>query len=208
MKTINLRVVSGISAMVLLVGINSCKEASSTENTADASLTVVEDIIEPTSEEDLAARGEYLVNIMGCADCHTPKKMSERGPVLDMDKYMMGYDGTQSLPPVPENVPIGPWVLFSGDLMAAVGPWGTSYAGNLTPDATGIGTWDLNQFTKAIREGKFKGIDESRPIMPPMPVEAYRFLNDDDVEAIFTYLKSLKPIENVVPGYQPPTASR
>ena len=62
----------------------------------------------------------------------------------------------------------------------------------------------MNQFTKAIREGKFKGIDESRPIMPPMPVEAYRFLNDADVEAIFTYLKSLKPIENVVPGYQPP----
>lgn len=208
MKNINVSILRAFLALGLLVGIYSCKEASSTDNTSDESMTVVEDIADPTSEEDLASRGEYLVNIMGCADCHTPKKMSERGPVLDMDKYMMGFDGTQSLPPVPDNVPIGPWVLFSGDLMAAVGPWGTSYAGNLTPDATGIGTWDLNQFSKAIREGKFKGIDESRPIMPPMPVEAYRFLNDDDVEAIFTYLKSLKPIENVVPGYQPPAASR
>lgn len=204
MKIFNVKVFFGVLALGLLMGLYSCKDAGSQENTSDESMIALEEITEPTTMENMEARGEYLVNIMGCADCHTPKKMTERGPVLDMDKYMMGYVGDQPLPPVPDNVPIGPWVLFTGDLMAAVGPWGTSYAGNLTPDATGIGTWDLNQFTKAIREGKFKGIDESRPIMPPMPVEAYRFLNDEDVEAIFTYLKSLKPIENVVPGYQPP----
>lgn len=155
---------------------------------------------------NLEERGEYLVSIIGCADCHTPKKMTEMGPVPDMDRYMMGFDSSGALPPIPENVPLGPWALFAGDLTAAVGPWGTSYAGNLTPHETGIGSWTLDQFKKAIKEGKYKGLDGSRPIMPPMPVEAYRSMNDEDVEAIFAYLKSLKPIENVVPVYIPPTS--
>ncbi|UWX55497.1 cytochrome c [Maribacter litopenaei] len=155
---------------------------------------------------NLAERGEYLVNIIGCADCHTPKKMSEMGPVPDMDRYMMGFDSSGALPPIPENVPLGPWALFAGDLTAAVGSWGTTYAGNLTPHETGIGSWTLKQFKKAIKGGKYKGLDDSRPIMPPMPVEAYRSMKDEDVEAIFAYLKSLKPIENVVPAYTPPTS--
>ncbi|MDC6404730.1 MULTISPECIES: c-type cytochrome [Maribacter] len=155
---------------------------------------------------NLEERGEYLVSIIGCADCHTPKKMTAMGPVPDMDRYMMGFDSSGALPPIPENVPLGPWALFAGDLTAAVGPWGTSYAGNLTPHETGIGSWTLDQFKKAIKEGKYKGLDGSRPIMPPMPVEAYRSMNDEDVEAIFAYLKSLKPIENVVPVYIPPTS--
>lgn len=172
------------------------KNASKTEAVAE----VVE------TEPSLEQRGEYLVNIIGCADCHTPKKMTEMGPVPDMDRYMMGFDSSGALPPIPENVPLGPWALFAGDLTAAVGPWGTSYAGNLTPHETGIGSWTLDQFKKAIKGGKYKGLDDSRPIMPPMPVEAYRSMEDEDVEAIFAYLKSLKPIENVVPAYTPPTS--
>jgi hypothetical protein len=54
-------------------------------------------------------------------------------------------------------------------LTSWVGPWGTSYAANLTPDKTGIGNWSEEQFMKAIREGKYKGMDGTRPIMPPMP---------------------------------------
>jgi mono/diheme cytochrome c family protein len=154
---------------------------------------------------DLVEHGKYMVDVLGCADCHTPKKMTDKGPVFDMEKYLMGYDASQDMPPVPENVPIGPWVLFKGDLTAAVGPWGTSYAGNLTPHGTGIGNWTLEQFTKVLREAKFKGMDNTRPIMPPMPTN-YANLKDEDIEAIFVYLKSIKPIENVVPGYQPPTS--
>lgn len=153
---------------------------------------------------DLMQRGEYMVNVLGCTDCHTPKKMSEAGPVPDMDKYLMGFDSSGGLPPVPESVPIGPWVLFKGDLTAAVGPWGTSFSGNLTPHETGIGTWSLEQFTKAIREAKYKGLDNSRPMMPPMP-RHYAYLTDADIEAIFVYLQSIEPIENVVPGYRPPS---
>ena len=115
----------------------------------------------------------------------------------------MGYDSSQELPPVPENVPLGPWVLFKGDLTAAVGPWGTSFAANLTPHETGIGNWSLDQFKRAIREAKFKGLENSRPIMPPMP-RHYAYLTDQDIEAVYSYLQSLEPIDNVVPPYRPP----
>lgn len=153
--------------------------------------------------QELTEHGQYMVNVLGCADCHTPKKMTENGPQIDMEKYMMGFNVSEGLPPIPENVPIGPWVLFKGDLTAAIGPWGTSYAGNLTPHETGIGTWTLEQFSKALKEAKFKGLENTRPIMPPMP-RHYAYLTDTDIAAIFTYLKSIQPIENVVPGYRPP----
>lgn len=155
------------------------------------------------SEMEMIQRGEYMVDVLGCADCHTPKKMGPNGPELDRSNYLMGYDSSQELPPVPENVPLGPWVLFKGDLTAAVGPWGTSFAANLTPHETGIGNWSLDQFKRAIREAKFKGLENSRPIMPPMP-RHYAYLTDQDIEAVYNYLQSLEPIDNVVPPYRPP----
>lgn len=167
----------------------------------------VDEVVDETVvEENLQERGEYLVSIMDCIICHTPKKMTEQGPVPDMERYMMGFDSSLQLPPIPNNVPIGPWLLFSGDLTTFIGPWGKSYSANITPHATGIGAWTLEQFSKAIREGKYKGLDNSRPIMPPMPIEAFKNLSDKDVKAIFTYLKTIKPIENVVPAYQPPSS--
>ena len=108
------------------------------------------------------------------------------------------------MPEIPEGVPLGPWALFNGELTAAIGPWGVSFAGNLTPHETGIGNWTLEQFSKAVREGKYKGLDNSRPLMPPMPVEGFKHMTDADLEAIFAFLKTVKPIDNVVPAYRPP----
>ena len=159
---------------------------------------------ESMAEVDMTAQGEYLVKAMGCVHCHTPKKMSDQGPVPDMDRYMMGHPANSNLAPM-DSTMVGPWVLFHPDLTAAVGPWGTSFSGNLTPDDTGIGNWTLEQFKKAMTEGKFKGMDTGRPMMPPMPV--FTDLKDDDVEAIFTYLKSIAPVENTPPSYRPPTAA-
>lgn len=156
------------------------------------------------SQEELVTRGEYLVLSVGCADCHSPKVMTEHGPEPDMDRYMMGYDSSQPLMEIPENVPLGPWILFNGELTAAVGPWGTSFAGNLTPHETGIGNWSVEQFKRALREGKYKGLENSRPLMPPMPWPALRNFTDEDLEAMFAYLQTLKPIDNVVPAYRPP----
>jgi len=187
--------------LILVLACNEKKERN--EKTGKEITKLVNDT---STEGNLVARGEYLVSIMDCIICHTPKKMSENGPVPDMDRYMMGFDSSQPLPPIPDNVPLGPWVLFSGDLTTFIGPWGTSYSGNITPHETGIGNWTLDQFSKAVRDGKYKGLDNSRPIMPPMPVEAFKNLTDKDCEAIFTYLKTIKPIDNVVPAYQPPSS--
>lgn len=182
-------------AIILSLGIIACQQGPKTE--------VVPQEAEPTAQDPIQ-RGKYLVEAIGCADCHSPKKMTEQGPVLDMDRYMMGYDASMPLPPVPQEVPLGPWILMTGDLTAAVGPWGVSYAANLTPHASGLGNWSVEQFKKALREGKYKGLDNSRPLMPPMPVQAFRNLTDQDLEAMFAYLQSLRPIDNVVPAYQPP----
>ena len=188
--------------IAIALACTSCKDADQTKD--QAQYRIQENT--PTPKVSLKERGKYLVNVLDCAACHTPKLMTAQGPVPDMTRYMMGYDAAEALPPLPENVPIGPWALFKGDLTAAVGPWGTSYAGNITPDDTGIGTWTLEQFSNAIRKGMYKGMENSRPLMPPMPTQAYQHLTDEDVQAIFTYLKSLKPIENVVPAYTPPAA--
>jgi hypothetical protein len=91
-------------------------------------------------------------------------------------------------------------VLFNHNITAFVGPWGVSFAANLTSDETGIGNWTEAQFFKAIREGKYKGMDNTRPLLPPMPWNMYRNATDDDLRAIFTYLKSTAPVENRVPA--------
>ncbi|UKN02264.1 c-type cytochrome [Paracrocinitomix mangrovi] len=164
-----------------------------------------EEAFEDESKENVSKeRGEYLVNIIGCADCHTPKKMTEKGPVPDMDRWLMGYPEDAELPQLDKsNVLPGGWTLFNGDLTAAVGPWGISFSANLTPDGTGLGNWTFEQFKKAMTKGKFKGIDGSRPLLPPMPWQNYRQLSDSDLQAIFNYLMSIKPIQNIVPQYIP-----
>jgi hypothetical protein len=73
-----------------------------------------------------------------------------------------------------------------------------SFAANLTPDQnTGLGIWTEDMFMRAIREGRHMGT--SRPILPPMPWQAVRNLNDEDLRAVFAYLKTVPPITNHVP---------
>ena len=157
------------------------------------------------SKEELLKRGEYLVNVIGCADCHAPKKMTDRGPVPDMDRFLSGFNSTNPLPNFDVKVMQKDQVLlFNPDLTAAAGPWGVSFAANLTPDETGIGKWTLDNFKRAITQGKSKGIEGARDLLPPMPWPNYKNMKDEDIEAVFTYLKSLKPVKNVVPNPIPP----
>lgn len=160
-----------------------------------------QEISSPASiEKSKVERGAYLVNGMGCDDCHSPKKMGPQGPEVDPELRMSGHPADQPLAKVNDPSIIKDYALFAMSLTAAVGPWGTSYAANLTPDETGIGTWTEEQFLKAIREGKLKGMDNTRPLLPPMPWFMYKNLNDDDLKSIFAYLKTLKPVKNVVPA--------
>lgn len=156
------------------------------------------------SPEDKVARGEFLVTFGGCGDCHTPKMFTPNGPALDTTKLLSGSPSTTQISDVDANlVKPGKWVLFTQDITAAVGPWGASFAANLTPDnETGIGSWNEEMFINAMRTGKHLGA--GRPIMPPMPWELVGHHSDDDLKAMFAYLKSLKPVKNKVPDYLPP----
>lgn len=156
-----------------------------------------------TTPQQKVERGKYLVNTMGCDDCHSPKKMGPTGPELDVEHRLSGYPASRPIASDTDAVKKG-WVLFSGDLTQAVGPWGTSFAANLTPDISGIGNWTEAQFINALRKGKLKGLDNSRPLLPPMPWQNFSKLTDEDLSSIYAFLQSIKPVDNVVPAPIPP----
>ncbi|MCW3087262.1 MAG: c-type cytochrome, partial [Sediminibacterium sp.] len=118
-------------------------------------------------------RGEYLVNSIGCDDCHSPKKMGAHGPELIPELRFSGFTSTAKLPEIDKKTVNKGWMLFAPDLTAAVGQWGVSYAANISSDETGIGNWKEENFLRAIKEGKFKGLEGSRPLLPPMPWFVY-----------------------------------
>jgi hypothetical protein len=153
--------------------------------------------------DSMIKRGEYLVTIMGCDDCHSPKVFGPHGPEPDMSRRFSGHPANMPLAKV-NTTDSKSWILFNPMLTAFVGPWGTSYAANLTSDESGIGSWSEKQFIKALREGKLKGMDNTRPMLPPMPWPNFAKASDNDLKAIFAYLKSTKPIDNVVPAPIPP----
>jgi len=154
---------------------------------------------DPKASKDAVDRGRYLVNMIGCNDCHSPKVFTAEGPVPDPKRLMSGHPAGSKLPPVDTKaLSPGYWCLMSPDLTAFVGPWGQSFAINLTPDEqTGIGLWTEEIFMKALRSGKHMG--DGRAILPPMPWQFYGSMADDDMKAIFAYLRSLPPIKNMVP---------
>jgi hypothetical protein len=151
---------------------------------------------------DRIERGRYLVNASGCADCHTPLKMGSRGPEPDVVRSFSGHPQSLVMPSVP-TLPAGPWQVISSSTNTAwAGPWGVSFTANLTPDAeTGLGRWSEKDFVQTLRKNRHLG--QGRPLLPPMPA-AYGEMTDEDLIAIFAYLKTLAPIHNRVPAPLPP----
>lgn len=148
--------------------------------------------------------GEHLVTVGACNDCHTPKKMTPNGPVPDLSLLLSGHPSNMPAPDIDRKMVEEKGLVVTNDLTSWVGPWGISYTANLTPDGTGLGSWQESNFMTAIREGKFKGISSYRSLLPPMPWQEYKNFTDDELKAIFAYLKSIKPINNTVPAFQPP----
>jgi hypothetical protein len=175
-------------AAVVVIGLASCNQPG--EDKA---------VQQQLSTEELIKRGKYIVTVSACHDCHSPKVFTEHGVGLDTTRLLSGHPKDEQLPPIPGSGAQSGWTLFSPGLTAFQGPWGMSYAANLTPDETGIGNWTFEQFEIAIRKGKYKGLEAGRPLLPPMPWEMYKNYTDDDLRAVFAYLKSLKPVRNVVP---------
>jgi hypothetical protein len=137
--------------------------------------SVPQPLTEPVVAPDLSdqvKRGEFLVTISGCRDCHTP--MEKGQPLPNMD-------------------------LSGGQIFE--GPWGRVATANLTPDPSGIPYYDETLFLQALRTGYVR----ARPLNQIMPWPAFGGMTDEDLKAIFAYLKTVKPVHHVVDNAEPPS---
>jgi hypothetical protein len=156
--------------------------------------------------DPLVARGKYLVTVALCNDCHTPWKLNSEFnlPEQDWSRMLSGH---------PADAP-DPASEYKGHDMAVIGPtftsfrmpFGVVYTANLTPDKeTGLGNWTEQMFVSALRKGTHMGGD-GRIILPPMPWPLVRQMTDDDLKAIFAYLRTVPAIRNEVPRHKVPDA--
>jgi mono/diheme cytochrome c family protein len=117
-------------------------------------------------------RGRYLVNIIGCGDCHTQGHFFGKP---DMAKRLAGSDVGFEIP----------------NLGVFVGP-------NLTSDKeTGLGKWTRAQIVAAITKGERP---DGRILAPIMPWRGFAAMAPQDATAIAAYLQTLPPIRNAVAG--------
>jgi mono/diheme cytochrome c family protein len=120
-------------------------------------------------------RGKYLTTICGCNDCHTPGTL------------FGAPDFTRQL---------------SGSDLGWQGPWGVSYARNLTPDLdSGLGKWTEADLIKAFRSGVRPN---GTPLLPPMPWQNFSAMSDEDAASVAAFLKSLPPVVHRSPDDIPP----
>ena len=130
--------------------------------------TVQADLSTPVS------RGEYLVNMSVCSECHTPRKQGRPDAA-------MKFAGGQVFDP-------------SGKVVSP----------NITPDATGIGNYTEEMFVKVMRTG-YVG---KRQLSTVMPWQFYSGQTDEDLKAMYAYLRTLPPIAHRVDNTQTPTACK
>jgi mono/diheme cytochrome c family protein len=152
---------------------------------------------------DPVKRGEYLAIVGGCHDCHTPKNMSPAGmPEPDMTRMLSGHPAAEPYPLwKPEDLQTNNAFASTNPMLTAwAGPWGVSFGANLTPDVeTGIGEWTEQTFIQAIRTGKHQGQPNGRDILPPMPWPSMKLMTDEDLKAVWAYLRSIPAVKNPVP---------
>lgn len=124
----------------------------------------------PITPDDVA-RGEYLVTVMSCTDCHTPGHFFGKP---DMTKYLGGSDVGFAIPGL-----------------------GYFYGSNLTPsDEHGLGKWSTTEIVTALRTGVRP---DGRVLAPVMPWMSFAKLTDDDAFAIAAFLKSMPAVDNAAP---------
>ena len=95
----------------------------------------------------------------------------------------------------PKFQPIPGMELAGGNQISAVA------SANLTPDTSGIGYYDEALFIQAIRTGYVR----ARKLSPAMPWWVFRNMTDNDLKAVFAYLRTLKPVHHLVDNTEPPT---
>ena len=82
------------------------------------------------------------------------------------------------------------------------GPWGEVTSANITPDPSGIGYYDEELFIKTLRTGHVG----ARQLSSIMPWGYFRNMTDDDLKAIFAYLRTLPQVKHRVDNTEAPTA--
>jgi mono/diheme cytochrome c family protein len=120
----------------------------------------------PSTEKQLIERGQYLVKVSGCNDCHTPGYLPNNG-----------------------NVPVELWL--TGDNFGWNGPWGTTYGAN------------LRLFMKDMTEQQWIQVAKTMRRRPPMPWFNLNTMNDDDLRAIYHFVRSLGDAGKPAPAYVP-----
>ncbi|HET6306039.1 MAG TPA: cytochrome c [Rhodopila sp.] len=145
--------------------------------TAVATLAALSLATAASAADPQVARGQYLVQLGGCNDCHTPGHFTGHP---DMARYLGGSDVGFGIP----------------GLGVFAGP-------NLTPDEdTGLGRWTIPQIVTAITTGVRP---DGRILAPAMPWRDFANLTQSDAQAIALFLKSLPPTRNKVAGPFGPT---
>lgn len=143
--------------------------------------TPMEGNVAPENRE-LAARGEYLVELLGCGACHTD------GALIGEPRLDRSLAGTR----------VG--IAYTNPLEFKYP--GVVFSPNITPDEeTGIGNWSDQQIAQAIRFGIGRHGNNAIRVMP---WPSYATLNDGDVNAIVAYLRVIDPVEHLVPENVPP----
>ena len=131
---------------------------------------------------DTVAYGGYLVKMSGCVECHT--RVDDKAQLIAGTEFGGGREFNL--------------------------PWGTIRTSNITPDATGIGSWSRESFVsrfKMYADSSYQSpeltMDDFNTIMP---WTMYARMTETDIVAIYKYLRTVKPITNMVEKYTPKTA--
>jgi cbb3-type cytochrome c oxidase subunit III len=136
-----------------------------------------EPVTEPVPHPDMSnqlKRGEYMITMAGCGDCHTP--MDDRGQFLTELRLAGGEP-----------------VVTEGRKAVA--------SRNITPSSDGIPYYTEDLFLEVIRTGRVR----ERQLSDVMPWKFYRGMTDDDLKAIFAYLKTVQPVDHFVDNEMPAT---
>src|SRR5262249_20402092 len=145
--------VPAAAALPLVFAISACSQPPAAPPASQPSAGSSGSLPPIASAQTPAERGKILVTLGGCNDCHTTKKMGPNGPEPDMSRMLSGHpeDLKVTAPYAPaEGSPYA--IAITGTLTAWSGPWGVSFAANLTPDQnTGTGAggpWTEELFVK------------------------------------------------------------
>jgi mono/diheme cytochrome c family protein len=131
------------------------------------------------AKSDQLAYGAYMTNASGCMECHTDVKQGQIIPAL----------------------------AFSGGREFLFPDGSVLRSSNITPHETGIGAWTEEMFI-----ARFKMYADSAYVSPAIPMGEfntimpwimYGRMTNEDLSAIYAYLRTVKPLENKVEKFAP-----